>query len=277
MSISLLPAHVLACSILAIGPLMARSVGAQEFSADIIRAAHQSRPDSSRVYVKGGKLRMELANGGAQPYSAILDNEQQSLTMINRATHQYMVMPFLYPTGSYKLSPIQAMFHPTSSGNTCDYWNGMLQAISSTADSSGPPKLTCSNSSAEQLNGRAAQKWAVTSSRDPGTTYVWIDQSLGVVTKTQDESGAMEFRNIAEGSQPDSLFQVPSGYAKMDMATMLAPNQGSGGTVNSTSNGAIQGAGKTLGQDAAKIAADAARQKADSSMATKARHIFHIP
>jgi hypothetical protein len=86
----------------------------------------------------------------------------------------------------------------------------------------------------------------------------------------------MEFRNISEDSQPDTLFEVPNGFAKTDLAA-LATAQSSGKAVTSTSNGMADGAGKTLGKDAAKIAGDAARQKADSSMVKKARHIFHVP
>jgi len=126
------------------------------------------------------------------------------------------------------------------------------------------------------VSGRAAQKWAVTSNRELGTTSVWIDERLGVVTRVQDSEQVLEFRNISEGSQPDTLFEVPSGFARVDPAALMA-TRNNGKAVTSTSSSVLDGAGKTLGTDAAKIAAEAARQKADSSMAKKAKHIFHIP
>jgi len=126
------------------------------------------------------------------------------------------------------------------------------------------------------VSGRAAQKWAVTSNREPGTTSVWIDERLGVVTRVQDSEQVLEFRNISEGSQPDTLFEVPSGFAKADPAALMA-TRNNGKAITSTSNGVVEGSGKTPETDATKIAAEAARQKADSSMAKKAKHIFHIP
>ena len=107
-------------------------------------------------------------------------------------------------------------------------------------------------------------------------TSVWIDERLGVVTRVQDSEQVLEFRNISEGSQPDTRFEVPSGFAKADPAALMA-TRNNGKAVTSTSNGVVEGSGKTSEKDATKIAAEAARQKADSSMAKKAKHIFHIP
>jgi hypothetical protein len=37
--------------------------------------------------------------------------------------------------------------------------------------------------------------------------------------------GGIELRNIQEGSQPSSLFEVPAGYMKMDMGAMMQQRQ----------------------------------------------------
>ncbi|MGH7627005.1 MAG: hypothetical protein ACREOJ_17020 [Gemmatimonadaceae bacterium] len=242
----------------------------------MIRSSHQRVSDSTRVYVKGEQLRIETSEAGKLAFAEVLDIPARTLTTINPATRQYAVVPFVSATGTGRISPLQAMFHPGNSGNPCDYWNGVLQSLATAFRPERPPTLSCSSAGSDNVSGRAAQKWAVTASGRPGTTYVSVDQSLGVVTRIQDTEETMELRHVAEGSQPDAMFQVPSGYVRTDLAT-LTPKPANGGTISSTANGAVEGAGKTLGKDAAKTAADAARQKADSSMAKKAKHIFHVP
>lgn len=277
MSISFSSVHALACGMLVIGSLAGGSAGAQEFSGDMIRSSQQSTLDSNRVHVKGTKLRIENAAERNSQYNILLNDGDRTFTAIDVASHRYAVVPLVSPTTVQQLPPALAMFHPGKGGNPCDYWNGVLKSMSSSLfGPEGPPTLACTSAGSGNVSGRAAQKWAVTSNREPGTTSVWIDQGLGVVTRVQDNQGEMEFRNISEGSQPDTLFEVPNGFAKTDLAA-LTTAQGNGKAVTSTSNGVVDGAGKTLGKDAAKIAGEAARQKADSSMAKKARHIFHVP
>jgi len=41
------------------------------------------------------------------------------------------------------------------------------------------------------------------------------------VIKTDHGSGSFELRNIQEGSQPASLFEVPVGYTKFDIGSMM--------------------------------------------------------
>ena len=53
---------------------------------------------------------------------------------------------------------------------------------------------------------------------DSGT--VWLDSKLRFPVKWQEKSGGFELRNIQEGTQPASLFEVPAGYTKFDMGAM---------------------------------------------------------
>ena len=276
MSISLPFVHVLTCSMLVMGSLTGLSAGAQEFSGDMIRSANQRTLDSSRVHVKGAMLRIETVSGGNVQYNVLLNDGDRSFTAIDVTNHRYTVLPLVSSATAQQVPPAIAMFHPGSSGNPCDYWNGVLQMLSASVRPAEQPAVACTSAGSDHVSGRAAQKWAVTSNREPGMTSVWIDERLGVVTRVQDSEQVLEFRNISEGSQPDTLFEVPSGFARADPAALMA-TRNNGRAVTSTSSSVLDGAGKTLGTDAAKIAAEAARQKADSSMAKKAKHIFHIP
>jgi hypothetical protein len=73
---------------------------------------------------------------------------------------------------------------------------------------------SCKKLANESVNGRETTKWEV---RDTAgkPTYVWIDPKLGLAVKTQNENYTGEFRNIKEGPQPDSLFEVPGDYKRV--------------------------------------------------------------
>lgn len=52
---------------------------------------------------------------------------------------------------------------------------------------------------------------------------MWIDQKLHFPIKTVSQGTTLELSNVKEGPQDPSpsLFQVPSGYTKTDMSTMM--------------------------------------------------------
>jgi hypothetical protein len=87
------------------------------------------------------------------------------------------------------------------------------------------------------VNGRATQKWAVTSN-DPNDSpmTIWIDNRLHIMSRSQDKNGAMEMRNVQEGPQPDSLFTPPSSYRKLSLTSLV------GGMLNGSSSNGQSGA-----------------------------------
>ncbi len=50
---------------------------------------------------------------------------------------------------------------------------------------------------------------------------IWIDQKLHFPIKTVSEDSSWELSNIKEGEPSASLFEIPSGYQKMDMGSMM--------------------------------------------------------
>jgi outer membrane lipoprotein-sorting protein len=70
------------------------------------------------------------------------------------------------------------------------------------------------------VNGRATVKYEGINSAGESST-VWIDPKLGFPLKWQRKNSGGEIRNIQEGPQPDSLFEVPPGLTKMDMSGMM--------------------------------------------------------
>jgi hypothetical protein len=67
----------------------------------------------------------------------------------------------------------------------------------------------------ETLDGRKTEIWTC-ASRESGTVKVWYDPRLQAILRTEDEFGYGELTNIREGRQPDSLFDLPEGYSKVD-------------------------------------------------------------
>ncbi len=85
------------------------------------------------------------------------------------------------------------------------------------------PSITCEIVGNEIVNGRSCQKIIVTS-RENGKVQkstVWLDLKLGYPVKMVYDGGSLELRNIQVGHQPDSLFEVPPDFQKMDMSQMM--------------------------------------------------------
>ena len=76
----------------------------------------------------------------------------------------------------------------------------------------------------ETINGIKADKYKVTYDVNgmEGTMYQWIAPSLNLPVRSEagDGSWAVEYTNIKTGPQDASLFEVPSGYNKMDAYNM---------------------------------------------------------
>lgn len=70
----------------------------------------------------------------------------------------------------------------------------------------------------ETVSGLQSRKYE--SIEDGEKTYFWISKKFPFPVKVEDAEVTMEYRNIKEGSVPDSLFELPSGYEKMTMPMM---------------------------------------------------------
>jgi hypothetical protein len=75
---------------------------------------------------------------------------------------------------------------------------------------------SCTKVGSDSLNGRSTVKYEGVSAKGE-KSFVWVDTKLHCVVKMDGTDGGMELRNIQEGSQPASLFEIPAGYTKFDM------------------------------------------------------------
>ena len=178
-----------------------------EFSADVV---NNERGDKgpTKVYFGKDKMRFDAkddseARGGG---AVIFDLSKESWTVLMAKQHVYMEMPS-------KMMENRGMFAFFKSGdveNTCSDWLKLER------NKGG----TCHKVGSETVNGRNTVKYEGTNASGE-TSSVWLDSKLRFPVKWQGKNNGGEMRNIQEGPQPASLFEIPAGYTKMDMGNMM--------------------------------------------------------
>lgn len=73
----------------------------------------------------------------------------------------------------------------------------------------------------ETIDGHPTKKYLITykDGNKKGQVYQWLatDINFPVKTASIDGSWVQEYKNIKMGSQPNSLFEIPAGYTKIQM------------------------------------------------------------
>ncbi len=179
-------------------------VFAGQFSADLVHLKPEGAVPS-KVFVSGNMMRFE-AGSGQHKSIIVSDLKQQTGFMIFPEDKMYTM---LQPG---RISPSMPFFLPMDPENACGAWEIAVNK----------PR-TCRKVGDETVNGRAAVKYDGTA-RNGDTGSAWVDRELRFVIKWEGKAGAAELRNIQEGQQPVTLFEIPKGYERMDVR---APRQGS--------------------------------------------------
>jgi hypothetical protein len=225
------------------------------FSADITNPREPTKPPT-RVYLGGGKMRMESTDPDSRG-ALVLDPATHTVLLISDKDRMYIDAGMLAPAVASGFAPIMHFFRPVAGGDPCAEWNTTVDQFSALIQqhrSGPPPQFTCRSLGSETVDGRPAQKWSVSSNIDARTSTVWIDQRLRVISKSSDDNGQMEMKNIHEGPQPATLFAPPSGYRKLGLSEMLASLRGN--KTSSSSAGDLE----AKPPDTANAAADAANK-----------------
>ena len=191
-------------AVLVLGSL---AVAQTEFSGEIVNDRHQGAP--SKVYFGKDKMRVESAAGkdpsGAG--AAIFDFSNQSMVVLMPERHMYMEMPsqMMEKRGMYNF------FRTGDVENACSDW------LKLPANQGG----SCQKVGSETVNGRNTVKYEGTNAKGE-SGFVWLDPKLRFPVKWEgkNQEGG-ELRNIQEGAQPASLFEIPAGYQKFDMGGMM--------------------------------------------------------
>lgn len=180
------------------------AVAQSEFSADIVDTQKADKAPT-KVYFGKDRLRFDAqdSRGGG---SFIMDLATQSSLVLMPQQHMYMEMP----AQMMEKRGVNSFFRTGDVENACADWLKMA------ANKGG----TCHKVGTETVNGRSTVKYEGTNSSGDASS-VWVDPKLHFPVKWQGKNDGGELRNIQEGSQPASLFEVPAGYSKMDMGGMM--------------------------------------------------------
>ena len=177
----------------------------QPFSADFSASTAKHAGDmTGKFYFSAPKSRMDMTSRG-QNMSMITDGTVPVSYMIMHQQHMYMeIKPGQFNPMTRNLPQVESKFDPHS---PC------ASGLHSDA--------TCKQLGTETVNGRVCDKWQSTQ-KNGNTTTMWVDQKLHFPIKSVNSDGSVfEFTNIKEGAQPASQFELPSGYRKMDMGSMM--------------------------------------------------------
>jgi hypothetical protein len=182
----------------------------QEFSADLISNRIESHETSTpgKIYVGKDKIRLEPKDSGGMPAMdgvMIVDLRTQTSVILLPQRHVYIEsMPGRVLQRSFSL------FRPADIEDACPDWQKLART----------PGGSCHKVGHEMVNGRGAVQYEGTSAEGE-TGAVWLDTKLRFVVEYKGKNSSDELRNIQEGSQPGSLFEIPADYQKMDVGGMM--------------------------------------------------------
>lgn len=176
------------------------------FSADMSVVQPKERPMKGKMYMGGGKMRMDMTHEGGK-MSMITDPAKKTTYVVMHDQQMYMEMGLDGnmrggPMGGGPKMPDVKAF----SDNPC----------------AGRAGVTCKQVGTEMMNGRMCDKWEFASANKSEAGTVWMDQKTRWPIKSvHADGGVMEFTNFVDGPQAASLFAPPSGYQKFDMGQMM--------------------------------------------------------
>ena len=172
-----------------------KTVSAFEFSADTVMST-SGHVMKGKIFIKDKKIRME--NQGIPGYH-IVRGEKNLMWMVTPSSKSYMEMKS----------------DPSNKPKT---------------EEKMPGEISRRKIGSEKIDGHPTDKYEITYTNKGKTDkiYQWMatDIKFPIKTAAVDSSFTQEYKNIKMGGQPDSLFEVPSGYKKMNMPSMP---QGLGG------------------------------------------------
>jgi len=182
-----------------------------EFSGEIVDLQKPGTPTTAKLYFAKDKVRIEAQANGPHGGGVIIMNfATQTSDVLMPQQRMYMEMP-VQAQGQRQM---YSFFEAGDVQDACGDW----QKVAHTQAGS------CHKVGTDAVNGRSAVEYEATSSSGD-ITRVWLDAKVRFPLKWQGKNSGGELRNLQEGSQPASLFEIPAGYTKMDMGAMMQQHQ----------------------------------------------------
>jgi len=179
-----------------------------EFSAEIVDLQKVGSPSQAKMYFAKDKIRIEPQSSGPRGGGAVIMNyATQTATVLMAQQHMYMEMPA--QAQSQRMAYASAFFRTGDVENACGDWQKM-----------GHNGGSCHKVGSETVNGRSTVKYEGTNANGD-VSHFWLDPKLRFPVKWEGKNSGGELRNIQEGTQPASLFEIPAGFTKMDVGAMM--------------------------------------------------------
>jgi len=176
----------------------------EDFSAKAVNLQGKDPNSQAKIYVTKDKMRIESGQPNGHAGAVIVNFSTQTSTILMPERKMYMQFAQGQGPGA---SSMKGMFRIGNADDACGDWRTITRA---------KPNATCHKIGSDTVNGRSAVKYEATS--DNGKTgNFWIDPKLHFPIKWQDSERGGELQDIKEGSQPASLFEIPSDYQKFQM------------------------------------------------------------
>lgn len=179
-----------------------------DFSAEIVDLQKAGSPAQAKIYFTKDKIRVEPQGNSSRGGAVIINLASHTTLVLMAQQHMYMDMPMQMQ--AQRMSYASAFFQTGDVENACGDWQ-------KTANAQG---ATCHKVGNETINGRNTVKYEATSANGD-VSHFWLDPKLRFPLKWQGKNSDGELRNIQEGAQPASLFEIPAGFNKMDMGGMM--------------------------------------------------------
>lgn len=178
-----------------------------EFSAEIVDLQKPGAPTMAKIYFAKDKMRIESQTASARGSAVIINYATQTGDVLMAQQHMYMEMPM--QAQSQRMGYASAFFQAGDVENACGDWQKM-----------GHEGSTCRKVGSDTVNGRSTVKYETTNASGD-VSHFWLDPKLRFPVKWEGKSNSGELRNIQEGAQPATLFEIPAGFTKMDLGGMM--------------------------------------------------------
>ena len=166
--------------------LSASFAWAFDFSADTVSTS-QGQVSKGKIYVSNDKVRMDTPGA-----STITRMDKKVAWILMPDQNMYMEQP--------------------------------LSLENVAAAEKVPGELSRTLVGLDTVDGKTVNKYRVTYTSSAGESSMlqWVDSAMNIPVKTAAEDGSwsVEYRNITMGAQPDSVFELPTGYKKFAMPDM---------------------------------------------------------
>jgi hypothetical protein len=227
--------------------------GAAQFAADMVRRGPDGQVTSGKMFVGDGRTRMEMSQEDREVIR-ISDQNRRMEWILFPAEQNYLerggppgaegAHPHPQPF-SAEANPCEGMpgvtcrrvgvedvngrpavkweMTATQEGKTLTgaQWLDQERGMPLKSVMPNGPTMELKILGQETIDGRKVEKWEMTITapkQQPTRTFQWYDPELKLAVREEFPGGYVsELKNIRVGPQPDDLFSVPAGYARMTM------------------------------------------------------------